>query len=110
MTTTTAESTTSTWNIDPSHSTIEFSAKHMMITTVKGRIADVRGAIVVNEADPTKSHVEVEMDAKSLDTRSEQRDQHLRSGDFLDVENHAHITFRSKRIEGASLTPGAQFR
>jgi len=109
MTTTATESRTSTWNIDPAHSTIEFSAKHMMITTVKGRIADVRGAIVVNEADPSKSHVEVEMDAKSLDTRSEQRDQHLRSGDFLDVENFALITFRSKRIEGASQTPGAEF-
>ena len=110
MSTTATEATTSTWNIDPAHSTIEFSAKHMMITTVKGRIADVRGTIVVNEPDPAKSHVEVEMDAKSLDTRSDQRDQHLRSADFLDIEKFAHISFRSKRIEGASLRPSATFK
>ena len=110
MTATATQATTSTWNIDPAHTMIEFSAKHMMITTVKGRIADVRGAIVVDESNPSRSHVEVEMDAKSLDTRSEQRDQHLRSPDFLDVDKFAHVTFRSKRIEGASLKPGTQFK
>src|SRR6476660_9252561 len=110
MTATATQAPTSTWNIDPAHTTIEFSAKHMMITTVKGRIADVRGAIVVDESDPSKSHVEVEMDAKSLDTRSEQRDQHLRSADFLDVDKYAHVSFRSKRIEGATAKPGAEFR
>jgi polyisoprenoid-binding protein YceI len=110
MSTTAAETTTSTWNIDPAHTTIEFSAKHMLITTVKGRISDLRGAILVDEKNPSASHVEVEMDAKSLDTRSEQRDQHLRSGDFLDVEKWAHITFRSKKVEGASTKPGSTFK
>lgn len=110
MTATATQASTSTWNIDPAHTTIEFSAKHMMITTVKGRIADVRGAIVVDEQNPSKSHVEVEMDAKSLDTRSEQRDQHLRSADFLDVDKFAHVTFRSKRIEGATAKPGTEFK
>ena len=109
MTSTAPEAAVSTWNIDPAHSTIEFAAKHMMITTVKGRFADLRGAIVVNESDPSASHVEVEMDAKTLDTRSEQRDQHLRSGDFLDVEQYPHVTFRSKRIEGARARPGSEF-
>jgi len=110
MSTTASETAVSTWNIDASHSAIEFSAKHLMITNVKGRISDLRGTILVNESDPSKSQVEVEMDAKSLDTRSEQRDQHLRSGDFLDVEKWAHITFRSKRIEGASSQPGSEFK
>ena len=109
MTSTATETAVSTWNIDPAHTTIEFSAKHMMITTVKGRIADVRGAIVVNESDPAASHVEVEMDAKTLDTRSEQRDQHLRSADFLDVDTYPQVTFRSKRIEGARARPGREF-
>ena len=109
MSTTAAETTTTTWNIDPAHTSIEFAAKHMMITTVRGRIVDLRGAIVVNESDPSASHVEVEMEAKSLDTRNEQRDQHLRSADFLDVDKWAHVTFRSKRVEGARARPGTEF-
>jgi polyisoprenoid-binding protein YceI len=109
MSTAASETAVSTWNIDPAHSTIEFAAKHMMITTVKGRIVDLTGAIEVNESDPARSHVEVEMNANSLDTRSEQRDQHLRSGDFLDVEQWPHITFRSKRVEGAKARPGTEF-
>ena len=110
MSTTASETAVSTWNIDPAHSTIEFAAKHMMITTVKGRIVDLKGAIEVNESDPARSHVEVEMNANSLDTRSEQRDQHLRSGDFLDVEKWPHITFRSKRVDGAKARPGTEFK
>jgi polyisoprenoid-binding protein YceI len=110
MTTTASETTTSTWNIDASHSTIEFSAKHMMITTVKGRLADARGTLAIDEANPANSAARVEFDAKSIDTRSEQRDQHLRSGDFLDVEQFPTISFASRRVEGASATPGAEFR
>ena len=64
---------------------LEFAAKHMMITTVKGRFADVRGTITIDEAQPDRSSVEVTLDAKSLDTRSEDRDKHLRSVEFLDV-------------------------
>ncbi|CAN5837762.1 hypothetical protein BH23GEM6_BH23GEM6_09150 [soil metagenome] len=75
------------WNIDPTHTLVEFSARHMMITTVKGRFGDVDGAIHFDESEPAKSSVEVGIDAAGIDTRSEQRDQHLRSGDFLDVEN-----------------------
>lgn len=102
--------TTSTWNIDPAHSAIEFSAKHLMITTVKGRLADARGAIIVDEATPTNSSVKVEFDAKSIDTRSEQRDEHLRSADFLDVEKFPTISFVSRRVVGASAQPGARFQ
>jgi polyisoprenoid-binding protein YceI len=102
--------TTSTWTIDAAHSAIEFAAKHMMITTVKGRIAETRGTLTLDEANPARSTAVVEFDAKSIDTRSDQRDQHLRSGDFLDVESYPTIAFTSKRIEGASATPGAEFR
>ena len=109
MTSTATQSTTVTWNIDPTHSLIEFSAKHMMITTVKGRLADTRGALVIDDATPARSSVEVEFDAKSIDTRADQRDQHLRSPDFLDVEKFPMLRFRSRRIEGASATPGAAF-
>ena len=89
-----------TWTIDPSHTTVEFVAKHMMITTVKGRFAEVEGTIVADEENLPDSSVEVTMQAASLDTRSEQRDGHLRSPDFLDVENYPEVTVRSTRVEG----------
>ena len=110
MSTAAAETKVSTWNIDPAHTTIEFSAKHMMITTVRGRIVDLRGTIEVNEQDPSASRTEVEMEAKSIDTRNEQRDTHLRSGDFLDVEKWTHVTFRSKKVEGARARPDSKFK
>ena len=92
--------TRTTWKIDPAHTSVEFSAKHMMITTVRGRIADVEGTIITDEANPSNSSVEAVMKAASLDTRSDQRDQHLRSADFLNVEKFPEITFKSKRISG----------
>jgi polyisoprenoid-binding protein YceI len=101
---------TTTWTIDPTHTLVEFSAKHMMITTVKGRFADVSGAITVDEEHPERSHVEVEFKAASIDTRAEQRDQHLRSADFLDVEKFPTVTFRSRRVEGARPEPGDEFK
>jgi polyisoprenoid-binding protein YceI len=100
MTTTASADTRTTWTIDPSHSTVEFVAKHMMITTVKGRFAELEGTIVADEANIGDSTVEVTMQAASLDTRSEQRDAHLRSPDFLDVETYPTVTFRSTGISG----------
>jgi len=100
----------STWQIDPNHSLVEFSAKHMMITTVKGRFGKVAGTITVDERNPDQSRVEAEIDAASIDTRADQRDQHLRSPDFLDVENYPNITFRSRRVQGTSKNPGDEFR
>jgi len=108
--TTSDTATTTTWNLDASHTLVEFSAKHMMITTVKGRFADVRGSITIDAAHPEASTVEVELGAASIDTRSEQRDQHLRSADFLDVENFPTVTFKSRRIEGAQANAGTSFR
>jgi polyisoprenoid-binding protein YceI len=89
-----------TWKLDPSHTLVEFSAKHLMITTVKGRFTDVEGVIHADEQDVTKSSVEATLKAVSIDTRTEQRDNHLRSADFLEVEKYPDITFRSTRIEG----------
>jgi polyisoprenoid-binding protein YceI len=88
------------WKLDPSHTIAEFSAKHLMITTVKGRITDIEGIIYTDEKDLKNSSVEATLRAVSLDTRTDQRDQHLRSADFLDVEKYPEIRFRSTRIQG----------
>lgn len=92
---------TTTWQIDPAHTLVEFAAKHMMFTTVKGRFTGVRGTIVDHQDDPSQSSVEAEIDAATITTGDEQRDTHLRSADFLDVENHPTISLKSTRIEGS---------
>jgi len=89
-----------TWKLDPSHTLVEFSAKHLMITTVKGRFTDVEGFIHADDKNIANSSVEATLKAVSIDTRTEQRDNHLRSADFLEVEKYPEITFRSTRIEG----------
>jgi polyisoprenoid-binding protein YceI len=101
--------TITTWNIEPNHSLVEFSAKHMMITTVKGRFRDVSGTIRVDESNPSRSTVDASMSAATIDTGVAQRDQHLVSADFLDAENHKAITFKSKRVEGAKAETGDEF-
>jgi polyisoprenoid-binding protein YceI len=93
--------TATTWTIDPSHSLAEFSVRHMMFTTVKGRFTDIRGAIVENADDLSASSVEVTIDAASVTTADPQRDAHLRSADFFDVETYPTLTFTSTRIEGS---------
>jgi polyisoprenoid-binding protein YceI len=87
-----------TWDIDPNHSTVEAVARYAMLTSVRGRFAGFKGAITVGET-LDDSHVEVEIDASTIDTRNETRDGHLKSEDFLHVEQHPTITFRSTRIE-----------
>src|SRR5688572_27342083 len=89
---------TSTWQIDPVHTDVSFSVKHLMISTVRGRFGSVRGTIRLDESDFGRSSVEVEIDAASIDTRQEQRDAHLRSADFFEVETYPLITFRSRSI------------
>ena len=96
-----------TWTIDPGHSEASFAVKHLMISTVRGTFRNVSGTIALDEANPAGSHVEAEIDAASIDTRQEQRDTHLRSADFFDVEKHPALTFRSAKVE--SLGSG-QFR
>ena len=97
------------WQLDPAHSTVEVAVKHMMFTTVRGRFRDVKGTIEVDEDNPNKSVVDVEIVASSLDTGTPDRDAHLRSADFLDVEKHAALTFRSTRVEGAMAKEGDKF-
>ncbi len=89
-----------TWKLDPAHTLVEFSAKHLMISTVKGRFTDVEGTIYADEKDMENSSVDVTLKAASIDSRTEMRDNHLRSADFLDVENFPAITFKSTGIEG----------
>jgi polyisoprenoid-binding protein YceI len=102
MTTAATSTTTSTttWTVDPSHSLVEFAVKHLMISTVRGRFSDVKGTITYDEANPAQSKVEIEIPTASIDTRSEQRDTHLKSPDFFHAEQHPTMTFTSKRIEG----------
>lgn len=90
---------TTTWSLDPAHSEVGFAVKHMMISTVRGRFGSVRGTIRLDESDLAHSSVEVEIDAASIDTRQDQRDAHLRSADFFDVDAFPRITFRSRLVE-----------
>lgn len=99
-----------TWKIDPAHTSVEFSVKHMMFTTVRGRFRDVQGEVVADPENPENSSVEVEIEASTIDTGVDDRDAHLRSADFLDADNHPTITFRSKRVEGAHAEEGDRFR
>jgi polyisoprenoid-binding protein YceI len=92
-----------TYELDPTHTLIEAVARHMVVTKVRGRFKDFSGRIEVGET-PETSSVEVEIDAASIDTGVEQRDQHLRSGDFLDTHNHPKITFKSTKVERVSDT------
>ena len=107
----TAPSATSTdlttWKIDPTHSEIGFAVKHMMISTVKGRFTDVTGSVQTADDDPAAGLADISIAVASIDTRDPQRDAHLRSADFFDVEKYRAITFRSTRIEGIT---GDRFR
>ena len=89
------------WNLDPAHSAVTFSAKHMMITNVRGSMAIRDFDLDFDPKDVTASSVRVQLDAASIDTGQEARDQHLRSVDFLQTESHPTIDFVSTRIEPA---------
>src|SRR5205085_6082666 len=89
------ETATTTWNIDPVHSVAEFKVKHMMISNVKGQFTAVAGALALDETDVSKSHIEASIEAASITTRDAQRDAHLKSADFFDVEQFPALTFKS---------------
>jgi len=90
------------WTVDPMHTQVEFSAKHMGIMTVKGAFTGVSAEINFNEDDFTASSVQATIDAGTLSTHDERRDAHLKSPDFLDVERFPTITFKSTSIEHAA--------
>lgn len=94
------------WNIDNSHSSAEFSVRHMMITTVKGRFCNLSGWVDYDEANPANSSVEAVIETASIDTRDEGRDNHLRSADFFDAENYPTLTFKSKQVKLNNETSG----
>ncbi|MGA8531846.1 MAG: YceI family protein [Acidobacteriaceae bacterium] len=89
---------TTTWNIDPVHSIAEFRVKHMMISNVRGQFTGVTGSLTYNPADLEKSHVDASVDVASINTHDPQRDTHLKSPDFFDVEKFPALTFRSSRV------------
>lgn len=91
----------SSWVLDPDHTTIGFSVKHMMVTDVKGTFDKFTGSVEIDDKDPSKSLVNVEIDVASIDTRNSKRDDHLKSPDFFDVAKNAKMTFKSTKVEVA---------
>jgi len=91
---------TGTWDIDPVHSEVSFVVRHMVVSKVRGRFDRFEGTIVTAQ-DPLDSAVEATIEAGSINTNQEQRDGHIRSADFLDVDNHPEITFRSSVVRPA---------
>jgi polyisoprenoid-binding protein YceI len=94
----TPESNITAWKIDPVHSLARFKVKHMMITNVNGEFAGVSGTLKLDGADITNSRVEASIDATTVNTRDAQRDTHLKSADFFDVEKFPTLTFNSTRV------------
>jgi polyisoprenoid-binding protein YceI len=90
-----------TYKIDPAHSTAHFVVRHMMITNVRGGFSGVQGTVEYDPDNPNESRIDVVIDAGQINTLDEQRDTHLKSPDFLHVEQHPTITFKSKKIERA---------
>jgi polyisoprenoid-binding protein YceI len=97
-TTAVQETGTTRWALDPVHSTVEFTVRHMMIAKVRGRFADLE-ATVMEAGDGSASSVEAVIQVASIDTRDEKRDAHLRSADFFDAEKHPEIRFRSTELK-----------
>ena len=88
-----------TWKLDTAHTQIAFSAKHMMVTTVRGTFHEVEGTIELDETDPTRSRGEFRVAAASVDTNFGARDAHLKSADFFDAETFSHLSFVSTAVK-----------
>lgn len=99
-----AVAATSSWQLDPSHSAAQFSVRHMAISTVRGGFSNVKGTVVLDETDITKSTVNVTIDVNTVDTREPNRDKDLKSDKFFDVERFPIMTFKSKKVE--QVSPG----
>jgi len=109
-----AAAAVTTWEVDPAHSHAQFKVRHMMISNVKGEFTKLSGTVKIDSADVTRSSVEVTADATSISTRELQRDGHLKSSDFFDVEHYPTLTFKSSRItrndDGLELTGNLTIR
>ena len=99
-----AAAANSNWQIDPAHSSAQFSVRHMAISTVRGAFSKVTGSVVFDDKDVSKSTVDVTIDANSVDTRVPDRDNDLRSEKFFDVAHYPSITFKSRKVE--QVAPG----
>ena len=98
-----------TYNIDPTHSSVHFSVRHMMVSNVRGEFSKLSGTIQIDPDSPAASSVQTSIDVASINTRDPQRDAHLKSADFLDVEKFPAITFSSKQVtphEGGATVTG----
>ncbi|HWE83306.1 MAG TPA: YceI family protein [Terracidiphilus sp.] len=95
----TSAPSTVTWNLDPAHSSAEFKVKHMMISNVKGTFSGLKGTLIEDTADPTRSRVEATVDISTISTGDAQRDAHLKSADFFHHEQHPTMTFTSTKVE-----------
>ena len=89
------------WNLDPAHSSVEFAVRHMVVSTVKGRFGEFAVDAQIDAADISKSRGTVTVQTASVDTREPQRDTHLRSADFFDVEKHPQMTFVVREVRAA---------
>ena len=95
------------WEIDAIHSHVSFAVRHLMVSTVRGRFNRMRGQIHIDESQPANSWVEAEVDVATVDTQNEQRDAHLRTADFFEVDTYPTITFKSTKVEAVS---GQEYR
>jgi polyisoprenoid-binding protein YceI len=96
----TAPATTTPWQIDASHTEVEFSVRHLMISNVKGRFSSPTGSVDYDPAHPTAIALTVEIPVATVDTRNEQRDAHLRNNDFFDAPNFPTMTFKAHSVAG----------
>jgi len=99
VTQTTVQSLTGTYDIDPTHSRIGFAAKHAMVTTVRGQFTDYTADVFLDEAEPANSRIRLEIKAASVESGNADRDKHLRTGDFFNVEAHPTLVFESTKVE-----------
>ena len=99
-----------TWQLDPTHSSVEFAVKHMMMTTVRGRFKNVSATLTGDRDHPDDAGVQATLETASIDTGVTDRDAHLRGADFFDAERFPQITFRSTGIDNPPKQDGDRFR
>jgi polyisoprenoid-binding protein YceI len=106
----TVDRASTTWQLDPTHSSVEFAVKHMMMTTVRGRFKEIAATLHGDRDHPDQAAVEGTMQTASIDTGVADRDAHLRSADFFDAAAYPQITFHSTRVENPPRMEGDRFR